>query len=134
MNRLCSSVGTSFWIPGGRVTTIALWTMLLAVSCSKDAPNEGKRLPRLLPSAAAPDNVPRVDVFVDGVLQIAITTESLQAIKPDWADDRRRVWRFSTLFAGKVPDGSVISVTGVKGLSVDFRTAVGAESAMIPGH
>jgi hypothetical protein len=131
MNRLWYGVGISK-LPSAGGVTAALMAMLLSTSCSKDAPNEGKRLPRLMPSTAVPDGLPRVDVSVDGVLQTALTTESLQAIKPDWADDRRRVWRFSTLFDGKVPSGSVISITGVKGLSVDFKTAVGTATEMVP--
>ncbi len=110
----------------------------VALGCSRDQPNEGKRLPKLTrPPATAQSDV-NIAVVIGGTTKGTITAATLTATKPDWTDERRRAWRFETLMAavgaitpGGLPATSQISVTGTRGVTVDF-SVVTPNSPLVP--
>jgi hypothetical protein len=121
----------------GKRTHMVLAIAMLAFACSRDQPNEGKRLPKLSnpPGDSAKDI--HIDVVVAGQAKAPITAALLNATKPDWADARRKAWRFSTLLtaAGAANDAatnnSSVAVTGTKGVTVQFP-ATASDAAMVP--
>lgn len=108
------------------------------LGCSRDQPNEGKRLPKLGAPPITADAVLTIAVVVAGQPKAAITAATLASTKPDWADGPRRAWRFETLLTavgalapGGLPPGAQISVTGSHGVTVDFAL-VTPTSPLVP--
>src|SRR5258706_13277899 len=87
--------------------------IIAAVGCSK-ASNEGeaKQWPDPLPQQKGVPIPDKVDIAVtlDGTAMPAITTATLRAAKPDFADDERKAWRIPSLVAGIGP-GTVEAVS-----------------------
>jgi len=97
---------------------MARWLLVFAlVACSK-ASDQSERLQREAPELAV--QVPAgvsIDVTVDGAAKPAITTDSLKATKPDFADPERRAWRITTLVPAATA-GTVVEAAGPTGVAV----------------
>ena len=120
------------------LVVLSLSMSLAMANCSRDQPNQGKRLPKLGGPPVTADSVLNIAIVVAGQPKGAITAAMLTATKPDWADGPRRAWRFETLLAavGALPPGglgagSQISVTGTHGVTVDFALVTPA-SPLVP--
>ena len=124
-----------------KVAILGLVALSLGVtvsSCSRDQPNQGKRLPKLGVPPVTADAVLTIAVFVGGEAKASITAATLASTKPDWADGPRRAWRFETLFGavgavapGGLSAGTQISVTGSHGVTVDFDL-ISPASPLVP--
>ncbi len=108
------------------------------LGCSRDQPNQGKRLPKLGGPPLTEDAALNIAVVVGGEAKPPITAATLAATKPDWADGPRRAWRFETLLGavGALPPsglsaGTEIAVTGSHGVTVDFALVTPA-SPLVP--
>ncbi len=98
---------------------VALW---LVVACSR-ASEEGEAKQWATPppgkDIAIPVNL-RIPVTVDGGTQPAITSQTLSAIKPDFADDEHKAWLIASLVAAAGPAPSTIEAVSGTGVSVKF--------------
>ena len=59
-----------------------------------------------------------VSVDVDGGTKPPITTELLNATKPDFTDEDRRIWLIPTLVADASAPGSIIEATAPSGVTL----------------
>lgn len=101
---------------------LAIVAASVASACSKTASHEGE-------TKQWAESPPPKDVAIPGALQIAvvvdgaakppITAQTLQATKPDFADDERKAWRIPTLVAEAGPAGTV-EASSPAGVSVKF--------------
>jgi len=92
--------------------------LALVAGCSK-ASKESDRLQREAPGSGVQVPDVSIAVTVDGADRPAVTSATLAATKPDFADPERRAWRVTTL----VPDaaaGSVVEAAGPTGVAVKF--------------
>ena len=120
------------------VLSLPLSLTLALAGCSRDQPNQGKRLPKLGVPPVTADSALNIAVVVAGQPKGPITAATLAATKPDWADGPRRAWRFETLLVavgalapGGLGAGTQISVTGSHGVTVDFALVTPA-SPLVP--
>ena len=138
-------LGTKRWSIVRRCALVPIAQLALVLGlgqmlqgCSRDQPNEGKRLPKLGAPPIAADAVLTIAVVVAGQPKASITAATLATTKPDWADGPRRAWRFETLLTaigalapGGLQAGAQISVTGSHGVTVDFALVTPA-SPLVP--
>lgn len=98
------------------------WLLAVALAtlpgCSK-ASKESDRLQREAPGSGAQVPDVSIAVTVDGADRAAITSATLAATKPDFADPDRRAWRVTTLVPEAVT-GSVVEAAGPTGVAVKF--------------
>jgi hypothetical protein len=97
---------------------MARWLLVFAlVACSK-ASEQSDRLQRQAPDlmVSVPSGL-SIDVTVDGAAKPPITTATLEAAKPDFADSERRAWRVTTLVPEAQP-GTVVEAAGPTGVAV----------------
>jgi hypothetical protein len=98
--------------------------ILLASACSKPSqedPHEAKVWPASPPGSNV--KVPAalsIEVVVDGTAKPAITAATLNAAKPDFADEDRKAWRIASLVADAAAPGSV-EASSPAGVSVKFQ-------------
>lgn len=81
-------------------------TVMLAMSCRGDEPNEERQLPQLQPPPAV--EIPRdlqLPISIDGKPVAALDAARLAVNKPDYADDERSAWRLDSLFRAEMPSG-----------------------------
>jgi hypothetical protein len=107
---------------------------LLAAGCSR-ASDEGEAKQWASQPPPKDVNVPAnlsIELVVDGVGKSAITTATLSAIKPDFADSERKAWLIPTLVGAAAPVGSVVEAVAPTGVSVKFvhPTADGLEPVL----
>ncbi len=113
------------------MTRALLLLAVVVVACSRDTePNEGKRIPKLPPSAdvVVPTTL-SIEVTIDGAPAPAITAATLTAHAPDFVDRERRAWRIATLVPDAARPGTKLSATGDAGVTVELAaTADGSEA------
>lgn len=99
-----------------------LFFALVACKRSSDQ-NESKRMPKPPPppdAEASPEL--HIVVEIDGRAAATIDAAKLASTKADFVDAERRAWRIETLVgAAAQRDGTVIAVTGEKGMTVMLR-------------
>jgi hypothetical protein len=73
-----------------------------------------------------------IGVQVDGADKPPITTDVLEATKPDFIDEDHRAWKVPTLIADAAPTGSIVEAASPTGVSVKFvhPTADGLEPVL----
>jgi len=96
----------------------------VAVACKRSSDqNESKRMPKPPPPADA-EASPELHIVVeiDGKTDATIDAAKLNATKPDFIDGERRAWRIESLVGASAKrDGTIIAVTGDKGVTVTLR-------------
>lgn len=60
-----------------------------------------------------------IEVTVNGAAHTAITSQTLETTKPDFADPEHRAWRIPTLVADATP-GSTVEAAAPSGVAVKF--------------
>jgi hypothetical protein len=94
---------------------------LVVAACSRPS-NEGEAKQWANPPPAREITIPatlEIAVVIDGAAKPAITATTLNAAKPDYADDERKAWRIQTLVSEAAPPGTV-EATSPMGVSVTF--------------
>ncbi|MCP4447915.1 MAG: hypothetical protein GY811_21645 [Myxococcales bacterium] len=123
---------------GSRMTMylLALGAMGLgsAVGCSKPGEDsEAKRTP--IPEPAPGASVPSswsVPVKAAGAKVRNLDAATLNATKPDFADDERKAWRLDRLLSdSEFPLGALVEAIGVDGVGISIRRQDG-EDAPVP--
>lgn len=98
------------------------FALAILVACSKPSQeSEAKQWPTPLPTSTV--KVPAtlsIAVTVDGESKPAITADTLNGAKPDFADDDRKAWRIATLVADATSAGSV-EASSPSGISIKFQ-------------
>ncbi len=95
-----------------------------AIGCKRSSDqNESKRMPKPPPPAdAEASSELHIAVEIDGMADVAIDGAKLNATKPDFVDSERRAWRIESLIGASAKrDGTVIAVTGEKGVTVTLH-------------
>ena len=96
----------------------------IAIGCKRSSDqNESKRMPKPPPPAdAEASSELHIAVEIDGMADVAIDGTKLNATKPDFVDSERRAWRIESLIGASAKrDGTVIAVTGEKGVTVTLH-------------
>ncbi len=96
----------------------------VAIGCKRSSDqNESKRMPKPPPPPDAEASAElHIAVEIDGKADVAIDAAKLNATKPDFVDSDRRAWRIESLVGAPAKrDGTVIAVTGEKGLTVTLH-------------
>lgn len=96
--------------------------LALVAACSKASPEADKKLIQESPppkEVSVPAGL-SITVEVDGAARPPITSESLQATKPDYTDDEHRAWRIPTLVPDAAPAGTTIEASSTSGVAVKF--------------
>jgi hypothetical protein len=103
-------------------------TLLASWGCDEGAPNEAKRMPKPPPPEDAGVAV-AIAVSIDGKPAASIDTAKLDGIKPDFQDEERRAWRFSSLLGARMEaSATVVKVTGEKGIVLELPRAASSTS------
>lgn len=97
---------------------------ILIAGCSKPS-QEDQHEAKVWPTAPPPSNVTvpvslKIEVTVDGAPREAITAKTLNAAKPDFADEDRKAWRIASLVADATPAGTV-EASSPTGISIKFQ-------------
>lgn len=100
------------------------FAIAIASACSKPS-QEDQHEAKVWPASPPGSNVKvptslSIEVVVDGTPKPAITAATLNAAKPDFADDDRKAWRIATLVADATAPGSV-EATSPTGISIKFQ-------------
>ena len=104
----------------GRRSFLFAAMSLVALGCDEGAPNEAKRMPKPPPPEDAGLAI-AIAVSVDGKPAASIDSAKLDSVKPDFQDDERRAWRFSTLLGARLEvPSAVVKVTGEKGIVLEL--------------
>lgn len=122
-------------MPSRWSSAIALAALLAGSACSR-ASNEGeaKQWPKAPP--AGDDPPPPADlaiqVKVDGADKGVISAATLEATKPDFADEDRRAWLIATLIPDAAAKGTLVEAVSPARVSVKFErpSAVGLEPVL----
>jgi hypothetical protein len=95
-----------------------------AIACKRTSEqNESKRMPKPPPPPDAEASAElHIVVEIDGKADATIDATKLNATKPDFVDGERRAWRIESLVGASAKrDGTVIAVTGEKGVTVTLH-------------
>ncbi len=104
-------------------------SVLAALGCDEGAPNEAKRMPKPPPPEDAGVAI-AIAVSVDGKPAASIDSAKLDSVKPDFQDDERRAWRFSSLLGARWAEPSaVVKVTGEKGIVLELPRPASSTAA-----
>jgi len=101
---------------------------LSLIACDAGDPNEARRMPKPPPPEDAGVGLAiAIGVSLDGKPAASIDTAKLDSVKPDFQDEERRAWRFSTLLGARLDQpGAVVKVTGEKGIVLELPRAAGS--------
>ncbi|MDB4952903.1 MAG: hypothetical protein JWO36_472 [Myxococcales bacterium] len=103
---------------------MARWLVIacVLVACSRASDETGSKQLQDQPppkQVVVPPGL-SISVEVDGAAKAAITTDTLDRLKPDFSDVDRRAWLIPTLVADASPVGSVVEASTPGGVSVKF--------------
>ncbi len=106
--------------------------LLLTLACDTENPNEAKRMPKPPPpESSAHVAIAPIPVVLDGQPGPTIDQALLDQKKPDFQDEERRAWSFSSLLGPRVDQpGAVISVTGDKGIVLELPRTSGDKAPL----
>ena len=111
----------------------AVLVSLLCLACSKPGEDsEAKRspIPEPAPGATVPEAL-SIPVELEGKVVFTITTEMLEARKPDFKDDERQAWRLDKLLDESVfPKGSVLEASGSDGVGISMNRPASDEEPL----
>jgi len=96
--------------------------LALAAACSKASPEADKKLIQESPppnEVSVPAGL-SISVEFNGAARAPITSDTLKATKPDYADDEHRAWRIPTLVADAAVNGTTIEASSSSGVAVKF--------------
>jgi hypothetical protein len=98
------------------------WVVLGLLACDGGEPNEAKRMPKPPPPEDAGVGLAiAIAVSVDGKPAASIDSAKLDSVKPDFQDDERRAWRFSSLLGERWGQpAAMVKVTGEKGIVLEL--------------
>jgi hypothetical protein len=94
--------------------------LAIAVACDTGEVNESRRMPKLPPVVSSAVIVAPIPVAVEGGTDLVVDGALLERIPPDYSSEDRRAWRFSSLFGGVVGPGTVVAVTGERGIVLEL--------------
>src|SRR5436305_3713650 len=103
-----------------RMLAIALVIAACSAACSRGSDETAsKKFQEPAPPSqiSVPANV-SITVELDGAAGSAITTDTLKATKPDFADSEHHAWLVASLVPGAAQPGTVIEATGPAGVSL----------------
>jgi hypothetical protein len=110
-----------------RAVAIVLVGVSVLGACSKASDdNAAKQWQASAPpqDLVVPDGV-SIAIDVDGAARPPITTATLVATKPDFADPEHRAWLVPTLVSDASPPGTMIEATSPTGVSVKLAHPMG---------
>jgi hypothetical protein len=94
--------------------------VVLLAACSRASDDRGKLQDQPPPKQGDVPPGLAIAVAVDGAAKPPITSDTLRATKPDFADAEHRAWLIPTLVAEASPVGTTIEATAPSGVSVKF--------------
>jgi hypothetical protein len=97
-----------------------LFLGLVVLGCDTGEANESRRIPKLPPQAQSAVALAPIPVSVEGGTDTVVDTALLEKVPPDYSSEDRRAWRFSTLLGGVVGTGTVVAVTGARGIVLEL--------------
>jgi hypothetical protein len=97
-----------------------LWIVLVVAACSKSSDETGsKKFQEQAPPSgfAVPSSI-QIAVDVDGAAGNAITADTLNQTKPDFADNEHHAWLVASLVPQAAQAGTVVEATSPGGVSL----------------
>jgi hypothetical protein len=77
-------------------------------------------MPKLPPPAQSAVALAPIPVAVEGGTDTVVDGALLERVAPDYSSEDRRAWRFTTLLGGVVQPGTVVAVTGERGIVLEL--------------